>query len=138
MAEEIGADRVGIRICPGNPFNDLHDDDPAETFAALLTEVNKMGLAYLHVIRMAESITGVDTLQLARDNFSGPLIVNDSYSANEAAEVIEAGQASAVSFARHYIANPTLVAKFASDDELARFNPKTLYSPGADGYTSYS
>ena len=32
MSDAVGAGRVGIRICPGNPFNDLSDDNPEETF----------------------------------------------------------------------------------------------------------
>jgi N-ethylmaleimide reductase len=36
MTAVAGSGRVGMRICPGNPFNDLHDPDPAATFAALL------------------------------------------------------------------------------------------------------
>ena len=43
MAGVDGADRVGLRICPGNPFNDLTDDDPAETFGALLAAVDPLG-----------------------------------------------------------------------------------------------
>src|SRR6202023_3372992 len=36
MSGAIGAGRVGVRICPGNPFNDIQDDDPAATYGALL------------------------------------------------------------------------------------------------------
>src|SRR5699024_2109030 len=70
MASVDGADRVGIRICPGNPFNDLYDDNPEETFTALLQRIDPIGLAYLHVIRMPE--TGVDNLTLVRKHFTGP------------------------------------------------------------------
>jgi N-ethylmaleimide reductase len=135
MCTVAGADRVGIRICPGNPFNDLADDDPEETFTALLNAIDDMGLAYLHVIRMPSG--PVDNLALAARCFSGPLIVNDSYSFDEAKAVVAAGDASAVSFARHFVGNPDLVARFEAGAELAGFNPKTLYTPGPDGYTDY-
>lgn len=130
-----GSDRVGMRICPGNPFNDLHDDNPEETFRALLNAVAPLNLAYLHVIRMP---TGpVDNIQLAKNHFSGPLIVNDHYSAAEASEVIESGGVSAVSFGRYYISNPDLVNKFMNGEELMGFDMKGLYSPGSQGYTDY-
>ncbi|MEH6604379.1 MAG: alkene reductase, partial [Pseudomonadales bacterium] len=77
MCDVAGADRVGMRICPANPFNDLHDDKPEETFSHLLDAVDSMGLAYLHVIRMTN--TGLDNIALAKAHFHGPLIVNDSY-----------------------------------------------------------
>ncbi|NND82250.1 MAG: alkene reductase [Gammaproteobacteria bacterium] len=135
MTAVDGADRVGMRICPGNPFNDLHDDDPQATFTALLQAVDPMQLAYLHVIRMPEG--PVDNLALAREYFSGPLLVNESYSADEAAQTLQRAEAAAVSFARHYIANPDLVERFKAGAELARFDHKTLYTPGAKGYTDY-
>ena len=128
-----GAGRVGLRICPGNPFNDLQDDEPAATFAALLEAISPMGLAYLHVIRRREP---VDTIALARKHFSGPLIVNDSYGGEDADAALDE-RIQAVSFGRHFIANPDLVERLRSGTPLAKFNPKTLYTPGAAGYTHY-
>jgi len=42
-----------------------------------------------------------------------------------------------VSFARHYLANPDLVARFRAGAALARFDRHTLYTPGAAGFTDY-
>lgn len=137
MASVQGADRVGMRICPGNPFNDLQDDNPEQTFATLLQAIDSMGLAYLHVIRMPKKVTGVDNLELARNHFSGPLIFNDSYTAERAAKAIDQDGASAISFGRDYVANPDLVERIQSNQELAKFDVKTLYTPGAAGYTDY-
>lgn len=135
MASVSGADRVGMRICPGNPFNDLSDHDPKETFTALLKAIAPMKLAYLHVIRRPKS--RLNNIDLAQAHFPGPLLVNESYSAEEATAAIRTGQACAVSFARHFIANPDLVAKFRTAGTLATLNPKTLYTPGAEGYVDY-
>ncbi len=132
-----GADKVGIRICPGNPFNDLTDENPEDTFRELLTAIDSMGLAYLHVIRMPKKITGVDNLELAKANFSGPLIFNDSYTLEKASQVVSSDDAQAISFGRHYIANPDLVEKFKSGTPLTDFNPKTLYTDGPEGYIDY-
>ena len=130
-----GADRVGMRICPGNPFNDLHDDNPAETFAALLSAVDKLGLAYLHVIRMPQG--PVDNLALARQYFHGQRIINDSYSLQEANTAIAAGDGELVSFGRLYISNPDLVQRFRSGAALAALDASTLYTPGPEGFTDY-
>ena len=135
MSSVAGAGRVGMRICPGNPFNDLSDDNPEETFTELLKAVSQMGLAYLHVIRMPKG--PVDNLALAQEQFDGPLIFNDSYSKDEAEELVASGGAQAVSFARHYVANPDLVEKFSSGEALSKFDIATLYTPGAKGYTDY-
>jgi N-ethylmaleimide reductase len=135
MSSVAGAGRVGMRICPGNPFNDLSDDNPEETFTELLKAVSQMGLAYLHVIRMPKG--PVDNLALAQEQFDGPLIFNDSYSKDEAEELVASDGAQAVSFARHYVANPDLVEKFSSGEALTKFDIATLYTPGAKGYTDY-
>lgn len=137
MADVNGADRVGLRICPGNPFNDLQDDNPEQTFSALLQAIDSMGLAYLHVIRMPKKITGVDNLNLARSHFNGPLIFNDSYTSERAGRAIEEDGATAVSFGRAFIANPDLVERIKTDKDLTQFDAKTLYTPGAEGYSDY-
>ncbi len=135
MCAVDGADRVGMRICPGNPFNDLHDDDPAETFAALLDSISPLGMAYLHVIRMPAS--GLDNIALAQQHFSGPLIVNESYSAEEAERELALDSVEAVSFGRPFIANPDLVRRLRDDLPLAQFNARALYTPGSEGYSDY-
>jgi len=135
MVSVDGGDRVGMRICPGNPFNDLHDNDPEETFSVLLERVSEMGLAYLHVIRMAS--TGLDNVALAKAHFNGPIIVNDSYSAEEAEEVLQDDRVAAVSFGRLFIANPDLVDRVEKGQAFNRLDAATLYSAGSKGFTDY-
>lgn len=134
-SEAIGSDRVGVRVCPGNPFNGLQDQDPAETFAALFEALNDYHLAWLHVIRMPA--TGIDNIALAQQHFRGPLIVNDSYKQDEAETVVATGAAAAVSFGRAFIANPDLVARFAHGWPLNKIDFTTLYTPGEAGFTDY-
>lgn len=134
MIAEVGAGRVGIRICPGNPFNDLSDENPEETFRALIKAINPMGLAYLHVIRMK---AGVDNIALAGE-FDGPVILNDSYDLERGNGVLAEGKANAISFGRPYVANTDLVQRFRDGAELAKPDFKTLYTPGPKGYVDYS
>ena len=94
-----------------------------------------MGLAYLHVIRRADA--DLDNLELARDHHDGSLVANDSFDAQEAEDVIADGRCDAVSFARHFLANPDLVERFADGLPLTRFDPRTLYTPGPTGYVDY-
>jgi N-ethylmaleimide reductase len=124
-----------MRICPGNPFNDLYDDNPSETFIALLKQVNALSLAYLHVIRM--KATGIDNVALAKAHFTGPIVVNDSYKLEEAQQVVTTNGATAVSFGRWFVANPDLVERLRSGAELNRMDGRTLYSPGPEGYVDY-
>ena len=130
-----GADRVGLRICPDNPFNDLQDDDPGETFEYLMAEIAPLDLAYLHVIRLPSG--RVDNIELGQRYFGDRLIANESYDLDEAQMAVGRGEVSAVSFGRHFIGNPDLVERWRDGVALAEFDLATLYSAGAEGYTSY-
>ncbi|MFD1561129.1 alkene reductase [Paraburkholderia silviterrae] len=135
IADAIGAGRVGLRICPGNPYNDMQDNDPAATYGALLDAVSPMGLAYLHVSRSPDP--ALDAFALARRHFRGPLIVNDGFDGQSAAQAVAAGIGDAVSFARHFIGNPDLVMRLKEHAPLAGFDRTSLYTTGAHGYTDY-
>lgn len=135
LSGAIGADRVGFRICPGNPFNDIQDDDPAETYAALLQAAAPLGLAYLHLIRL--NVPQVDGVAVAATHWSGRLILNESIDFAEGQKIIGEGGADAISFGRPYIGNPDLVRRFREGAPLAPFELKALYAPGPEGYTDY-
>jgi N-ethylmaleimide reductase len=135
ICEVDGADRVGFRICADNPFNDLSDENPQETFDIFLTAASQIDLAYIHAIRFP---TGrVDNLALARQYFPGKVIGNESFGPDEAASAIGAKELEAVSFGRAYIGNPDLVERLKNDWPLAEFDMNGLYNPGASGYTDY-
>ena len=134
MAEAIGAGRVGYRMCPGNPYNDIQDQDPALTAKTLIEAVEPLGLAYLHLMR--SPVQGLDAFALA-ENSRTPLILNDGFEAESAEQALEKGLGAAVSFGRHYIANPDLVERLRQGQTLAPFDRKTLYSVGAQGYSDY-
>lgn len=135
LAGAVGADRVGFRICPGNPFNDLYDEDPVATYTALLDAVDGLKLAYLHTIRSPQKT--LDIFDIARKHFHGPLIVNDSFTAASGHQAIADKVGDAVSYGRSFIGNPDLVERFRRDLPLANFDLKSLYTPGPKGYTDY-
>ncbi|MDT0577134.1 alkene reductase [Croceicoccus sp. F390] len=135
MAAAIGAGRVGFRICPGNPFNDIWDEDPAETYGALLRAVSPLDLAYVHLIDVPSP--QVSSLNLLKHNWRGRTVLNESLSRKKAEELISGGVADAVSFGRPFIGNPDLVERFRNGAALASFDPATLYTPGPEGYVDY-
>ncbi|ABZ76663.1 NADH:flavin oxidoreductase/NADH oxidase [Shewanella halifaxensis HAW-EB4] len=135
MSDAIGAGRVGLRINPGNSFNDCSDDDPAQSHISLLKQVKSLNLAYLHV--MKSPLTDIDAFALAREHFNGPLILNDGFEPSSAAQAVQDEQGQAVSFARHFIANPDLVYRINDDLPLSKFDRKSLYTAGDAGYNDY-
>ena len=45
-----GADRVGVRISPSGTYGSMSDSNPAATFGYVVTELDRLGIAYLHVV----------------------------------------------------------------------------------------
>lgn len=136
MAEAIGPGRVGLRMRPGNPYNDIQDADPRESSAELMRQAATLGLAYLHVMRAPPEL-GFDAFALAREHFGPRLILNDSFDGAGADEALEQGEGAAVSFGRPFIGNPDLLRRLREGLPLAGFDRRTLYTPGAAGYTDY-
>jgi N-ethylmaleimide reductase len=135
MAGVDGAVRVGMRICPDNPFNDIHDDNPQETFDFLLEQVQHRDLAYLHAMRFPSG--RVNNIELGQRFMGDRLIGNESYDFEEAQKAVAAGELAAVSFGRNFIANPDLVERWQGGLPLASFDLATMYTGGAEGYSSY-
>lgn len=131
MADTIGAGRVGFRISPFNAYNDMHDDDPKATFIPLLAAADRLGLAYVHLVDVAE------TMGWVRENWSGNLIANNGLKPDRAAALLHAGQAQAVSFGRYFISNPDLVARLRQGIELAQIDRDHIYTGEAAGYIDY-
>lgn len=135
MADAIGADRVGLRISPGNPYNGMDPSDPAATFGPFLDAVNGMGLAFLHVVDMG--LPEFDTLAFLRRHWSGPVVTNNMLKQDSAEAVLQAGKAEAVSFGRAYISNPDLVERMQAGAPLAKPDFALLYTGEERGYIDY-
>ncbi|MBU6257056.1 MAG: alkene reductase [Burkholderiales bacterium] len=135
MAAAIGAGRVGLRLNPGNTYNDTSDEDSEATHAELMRQAATLDLAYLHVMR--SPLATIEAFALARRHFGARLIVNDGFDCDAAEAALAQGSGDAVSFARHFIANPDLPRRLRDGIALARFDRRTLYTAGAAGYSDY-
>ncbi|GAA1853497.1 alkene reductase [Myceligenerans crystallogenes] len=140
IADAIGADRVGIRVSPGSPYNGMVESDPATVYTALLGELAALGIAYLHIIEMG---TRGLTKQL-RDVWSGVLILNPHETmeifpatAEVAQETAESGIADAVSLAALWLANPDLDARIQAGGPYNTPDQATFYGGDHTGYTDY-
>ncbi|MDA7933782.1 alkene reductase [Akkermansiaceae bacterium] len=132
------SDQVGVRISPLNSFNSMQDSDPVGLYTYLSEKLNARNLAYLHLMRadfLGEQ--EADVITPIRAAYQGTLITNMGYSADEAAQEINAGHIDAVAFGTPYLANPDLPERFAHGAELNEPNPETFYSPGPEGYNDY-
>lgn len=136
-----GADRVGVRLSPIQPFNDMRDSDPKGTFSRVVELLNRFGLAYLHITEMGKDAPGAagpyfDPLEL-RDIWQGVLMTNAGYDRDSANAVLAAGRADLVAFGVPFIANPDLPARYLAGAQLNAADPTTFYGGDAKGYTDY-
>lgn len=137
---EIGAGRVGIRLSPLTPFNDLTDSNPQAVFGHLVEQLNQRGIAFIHFIEGAtggsRDLEGFD-YAWARQTFKGAYIANNGYTRDMAMHAVASGHADAIAFGRLFISNPDLVARLKLNTRLNEPNPQTFYTPGPVGYTDY-
>lgn len=133
VCDVAGPDRVSVRLSPGSSFNDMHDDDPAETFTHAARELGKRKLAFLHVIESGDDLD----YDAIHDAFGGLYMANDGYDPDDARRCIENGRADLVSFGKLFIANPDLPERLRHGATLACADPDTFYGGGAEGYIDY-
>jgi N-ethylmaleimide reductase len=142
VADECGAERVGIRLSPLNRGNgaDL-DGDPAGTYLYVIDRLNELGLAYIHVIEGTtqgpREVPGGFDLQILRQSFKGLYIANNGYDLDLAVEARHRNLADLISFGRAYIANPDLVERLRTRAPLNTPDRHTFFGGGAAGYTDY-
>ena len=140
IVDRIGADRTGIRLSPVSPSSGAFDSDPTSVFFPLVRELNRFGLAYVHVIegytQGPREFHGFD-FQALRKSFNGPWIVNNGYTRDMAIDAVGSGYADLVAFGRAYISNPDLVERLRIDAPLNDMNRDNVYGGGAAGYTDY-
>lgn len=139
-----GADRVGIRLSPNGESQGTDDSNPPATFGAATQVIEDMGLAFLELREPGPDGTFGQTdvpkqSPMIRGIYSGPLILNSDYGAQEADDDVSSGKCDAVSFGRPYISNPDLDKRIAAGAEFApnKDVPKSWYFPIPQGYTDY-
>jgi N-ethylmaleimide reductase len=131
-----GADRVGVRLSPTGSFNSMSDSDPAATFGHAARELDRFGLAYLHVTEAIGS-TPSPVAPVMRSLFRGPFMLNGGYTQETANAALAKGEADLISFGVLFLSNPDLVERFAEGAPLNTPDRETFYSGGEKGYIDY-
>ena len=126
--------RVGVRLSPVNPFNDIADSAPQATFEAVTDQLNAYGLAYLHVVE--DRASGFD-FQRLREIFNGAYIANGGYERDSAIEAVAEERADFVAFGKLFISNPDLPTRLRRGGPYNPPRPATFYAGGAEGYDDY-
>lgn len=132
---------VGLRLSPFSPANDVDDENPQETFEYVIKELNKFGLAYLHMVEGAtggsRKLDEGESLEKLRKIFDGIYMGNNGYDRDLAIKTVENGDADLIAFGRPYIANPDLAKRLERDAPLNKGDSGTYYGGGENGYIDY-
>ncbi|MFK0111976.1 alkene reductase [Streptomyces sp. NPDC091217] len=138
VAEAIGGHRTGIRISPGNPNNDITEDNPDEIYPVLVERLAGLDLAYLHLLEEAP-VRGL-TVQL-RKAWPGTFLLNPfthpTPTGAEALELVEDGTTDLIVYGALFLANPDLPARLAAGGPFNTPDPSTFYGGDHRGYTDY-
>lgn len=139
-----GKDLVAVRLGPSGTFASMSDSNPKALFAYAAEQLNRLEIAYLHLIepRIKGSFLDGDNHEpvAARDLrkiFKGTLIAAGGFERETADELIAEGTADFVAFGRHFIANPDLPFRFENDLPLNDYDRDSFYGGDHKGYTDY-
>lgn len=138
VAAAVGADRVGLRLSPGNSESEIVERDPAPVYRTLLAALAPLGLAYLHLT----DDPVYPALADLRPRWDGTLIGNtgehEETTLATAERLMREKGADLVSFGRAFISNPDLVDRVAAGVPWTPIREKDFhYTSGPRGYVDY-
>ncbi|MGE1526885.1 oxidoreductase [Pseudomonas ceruminis] len=146
VTDEIGADRVGVRLTPMGRFMGMGDDTPEATFGHVVRELNRWPLAYLHLVEPAVVDTVKDEnfdpawdriIGQLRAAWDGVLILAGGYDPQTAEVALANGRADMIAFGRPFLANPDLPRRIREQLPLNTPQPDSFFGGDERGYTDY-
>lgn len=135
IADEIGADRTAIRFSPGNTIWGINEgaEGPA-LYRYLVAELDKLGLAYLHIMHQGDEPLLRDIRQL----WTHALVLNRPGRPRDAIGTdLAGGGADLESYGQMVLANPDFVARLKADAPFNAADQGTFFAGGAKGYIDY-
>ncbi|XP_031389700.1 12-oxophytodienoate reductase 2-like [Punica granatum] len=143
VSDEIGPDRVGIRLSPFADYMESGDSNPKALGLYMAEALNKYGILYCHMVEprmktVAEKCDCPHSLVPMRNAFGGTFIVAGGYDREDGNKAVAENRADLVAFGRLFLANPDLPRRFELDAPLNKYNRNTFYiSDPVVGYTDY-
>lgn len=135
VVDEIGADRVGMRVSPGANLGDLDEgpEGPA-LYRHLASELDGLQLAFLDVMHWGNEALLADL----RQQWSRTLILNrPGRSQEQVGADVAAGLADIEAYGARVLANPDFVHRVRSGAPLNVPDSTTFFGGDAKGYTDY-
>ncbi|OUI88250.1 1,2-oxophytodienoate reductase [Acetobacter sp. DmW_043] len=135
IAEEIGAERTAIRFSPGTTLWGIDEGaDYPELYRYLMTELNKLGLSYVHIMHQGNDALLADIRRI----WSGKLIINrPGRPREEIGHDVASGLADLEAYGQMILANPDFLARLKADAPLNDADRMTFFGGDEKGYTDY-
>jgi N-ethylmaleimide reductase len=134
VADEIGGDRTGIVISPGNPLNDIVEEDVDDLYLTLVRALSPLGLAYLNVVHGGDE----DLIWAIRRDWVSAILLNRRGADLETRiNDVASGLADVITVGTQSLANPDLVERIKSGTPLNDADRSTFYVGGERGYIDY-
>ncbi|KAJ0086452.1 hypothetical protein Patl1_07596 [Pistacia atlantica] len=144
VANEIGAERVGIRLSPFADYAQAGDSNPEALGVYMAESLNKYNIVYCHMVEprmkaVGEKCESPHSLLPMRKAFNGTFLVAGGYDREDGIKAIGEGHADLVVYGRWFISNPDLPKRFELNAPLNPYNRDTFYTDDpVIGYTDYS
>ncbi|XP_065882196.1 12-oxophytodienoate reductase 1-like, partial [Euphorbia lathyris] len=143
IVDEIGADKVGIRLSPFADFYESGDSNPNALGLYMAESLNKYGIVYCDIVepRLKMDLDIIETpysLVPMRKAFKGTFMVAGGYDREDGNKAVEENRADVIAYGRLFLANPDLPKRFELDAPLNKYHRETFYtSDPVIGYTDY-
>ncbi|KAK2966227.1 hypothetical protein RJ640_024240 [Escallonia rubra] len=143
MSNEIGADRVGIRLSPFANYLESGDSNPKALGLYMIESLNKYGILYCHMVEPRMKTLGEKTecphsLVPMRKAFNGTFISAGGYDREDGNKAVAENRTDLVAYGRWFLANPDLPKRFKLHASLNKYNRDTFYTlDPVVGYTDY-
>ncbi|GLJ17104.1 hypothetical protein SUGI_0295870 [Cryptomeria japonica] len=140
VVDEIGAERVGIRLSPFSDYFDAYDSNPQALGVYMAEALNKYNILYAHIVeaRFEKGVGMDESLFPMRKAFKNTFMVAGGYDGKEGNKAVSSGKADLVAYGRFFISNPDLPKRFKLNVPLNGYDRSTFYHPDpVVGYTDY-
>ena len=142
VAATIGKEKTAVRLSPYGVANDMPPyAEINETYTYLSEELNKLGIAYLHLVdhsAMGAPEVPAEIKAIIRTRFKNSLILSGGYDKERAEADITSGKADLIAFGRPFINNPDLVERMKNNLPLSQtLKTDLFYTSDEKGYTDY-
>ncbi|XP_057503024.1 putative 12-oxophytodienoate reductase 4 isoform X2 [Actinidia eriantha] len=140
IVNEIGADKVGIKLSPFANDMESGDSNPNALGLYMAESLNKYGILYCHMLDPRLNTVGEcpDKILPMRKAFNGTFISSGGYDRENGNKALSQNLTDLVAYGRLFLANPDLPRRFELNASLNKYDIETFCTPDpVIGLTDY-